>query len=67
MKENGFTLKKQRSRRYSAQTIMDADYIDDIALLTNTPNQAESLLHSRNQAVRSIDRHVSADKTGYML
>ena len=35
MKENGFKLTKERSRRYPAQTIMDADYADDIALLVN--------------------------------
>ena len=39
MKENGFTLDKVRSRRYPAQTIADADYADDIALLANTPYQ----------------------------
>ena len=37
MKDNGFKLTKERSRRYSAQTITDADYADDIALLANTP------------------------------
>ena len=42
MKENGFKLTKERSRRYSAQTITNAD---DIALLVNTPPQAETLLH----------------------
>ena len=31
MKENSFKLAKERSRRYSAQTITDADYIHDIA------------------------------------
>ena len=45
MKENGFKLRKERSRRYPAQTITDADYADDIALLSNTPIQAETLLH----------------------
>ena len=30
--------------------IMDADYADDIALLANTPTQAESLLRSLEQA-----------------
>ena len=44
MKENGFTLKKTRSRRYPIQTIMNADKADDIAFLANTPTQAESLL-----------------------
>ena len=46
MKENSFKLTKERSRSYSAQTIMDADYADDIELLANTPAQAENLLHS---------------------
>ena len=36
-------LKKARSRRYPAQTISDADYADDLALLANTPAQAENL------------------------
>ena len=40
MRENIFTPQKVRSRRYPAQTITDADYADDIALLTNTPAQA---------------------------
>ena len=35
MKDNGFKLAKERSRRYPAQTI--TDYADDIALLRNTP------------------------------
>ena len=37
-KENGFILKKARSRWYPAETI--TDYADDIALLANTPTQA---------------------------
>ena len=37
MKEYGFTLKKVRSRWFSAQTIIDTDYAHDIVLLANTP------------------------------
>ena len=66
MKENGFKLGKERSRRYPTQTIMDTDYTNDIALLENTPAQAESLLHSLEQAADGIDLHVIADKTEYM-
>ena len=33
-----------------AKTITDADFADDIELLVNTPTQAESLLHSLEQA-----------------
>ncbi len=31
IRKNGFVLTKKRSRRYSAKTITDADYTDDIA------------------------------------
>ena len=40
IRENGYVLTKKRNRRYPAKTITDADYVDDIALLANTPNQA---------------------------
>ena len=62
IKENGFELTKKRSRRYSAKTITDADYADDIAILANTPNQAETLLHSLEQAAAGINLHVNAHK-----
>ena len=66
IKENGFELKKKRSRRYPATTITDADYADDIAILANTPDQAETLLHSLERAAASIGLHVNAHKTEYM-
>ena len=66
MKDNGFKLIKERSRRYPAQTITDADYADDIALLANTPSQAKTLLHSLERAAADISLHVNADKTEYM-
>ena len=66
MKENGFKLAKERSRRYSTQTITDTDYTDDIVFLANTPAQAESQLHSLEWAAGSIGLHVNADKTECM-
>ena len=66
IKENGFELTKKRSRRYPAKTITDADYADDIAILANTPNQTETLLHSLEQAATGIGLHVNAHKTEYM-
>ena len=62
MKENIIKMTKKRSRRYPAQTITDADYADDIALIANTPVQVESLLHSLERAVSGIDLHVNVDK-----
>ena len=66
MKENGFKLAKERSRRYAAQTITDVDYADDLALLANTQTQAESLLHCLERAAGGIGLHVNADKIEYM-
>ena len=66
IKENGFELIKKRSRRYPAKKITDADYADDIAILPNTPSQAETLLHSLERAAAGIGLHVNAHKTGYM-
>ena len=66
MKENGFKLAKERSKRYPAQTITDADYASDIALLTNKPAQAEALLHSLQWTAAGIGPHVNTDKTAYM-
>ena len=57
---------KERSRRYPAKTITDTDYADDIAILANTPNQAETLQHSLERAAAGIGLHVKAHKTEYM-
>ena len=51
---------------YPAKTITDADYADDIALLANTPNQAETILHSFERTSTGIGLHVNAHKTEYM-
>ena len=63
MKENSLKLTKERSRRYPAQIFMDADYVDGIEILANTPGQAETLLHSLEPG---IGLHVNAHQTEYM-
>ena len=61
IRENGFELTKKRSKRYPTKTIAD-----DIAILANTPNQAETLLHSLERAAAGIGLYVNAHKTEYM-
>ena len=63
IKENSFKLTKERTRRYPAKTITDADFVDDIALFANAPTQAETLLHSQERAAAAIGLHVKAHKT----
>ena len=65
-KKTGFELTKKRNRRYPAKTITNADYADDIAILENTPNQAETLLHSLERGAAGIDLHANAHRTKYI-
>ena len=65
MKENGFMLKNKK------QMIPRINYNGCWlywwhTLLANTPTQAESLLHSLEQAAGGIGLCVNADKTEYM-
>ena len=61
-----FKLTKKRSRRYPAQTLTDTHYVDDMALLTNTPPQAKFQLNSLERGAAGIGLHVNAHKTEYM-
>ena len=44
----------------------DTNYADDMALLANTPTQAESLLNSLEQTAGGICLHLNTDKKEYM-
>ena len=57
---------RENGKRYPAKTITDADYADDLALLANTPNQAETHQHSLERDAAGIGLHVNAHKTEYM-
>ena len=58
--------KKARSRWFPAETILDANYADDLALLANTPAQAKALLHSLKQVAGSIGLYMNVKKTEFM-
>ena len=66
MKQNGFPQKIVRGWRYPVKTINDSDYADDLALLSNTPTQAKSRLHSLEQTTRGISLYLNPDKTDFM-
>ena len=66
MKDNSFKLRKERSRRYPAQTTTDADYSDNIAILANAPVQTETLLHPLERAAGGIGLNFNACKTECM-
>ena len=62
IRENGFELTKKRNKRDPAKTITETDYADDIVILANTTNQAETLLNSLERAAAGIVIHVNAHK-----
>ena len=66
IKENSFKLTKERNGKYSAQTITDADYADDIAFLENAPAQVKTLLQSLEREAADIGVHMNAHKSEYM-
>ena len=49
-----------------SKDVIKEHYADDIAILANTPNQAETLLHSLERAAAGVGLHVNAHKTEYM-
>ena len=59
-------LKKATKRQYLSEIITEADYADDLVLLTNTPAQAKSLLQSLEQVAGSIGIYVDVNKTEFM-
>lgn len=66
LEDNGFTLHPQRSNRYPASKITDADYTDDLMLFSNLIIQTETLLHCLEHSAKGIGHHVNLDITGYI-
>ena len=65
-KQLGLTLQTANGRRHPAVNITDADYADDLALLSNTIKGAEQLLHHLEEAAANIGLSVNAKKTEFI-
>ena len=50
----------------ATETMTDSDYADDLALLTDTSIQAESLWYSLDKAAEGIGLYVNPNKTEFM-
>ena len=62
----GFTLTKRRSRRHKAKKISDADYADDLALLSDYLKDAETTLHNVEHLAKVIGLYVNPTKTKFI-
>ena len=62
----GFTLIQRKSRRHPAKKISDADYADNIAVLTDYLEDAAKVLHNIEQLAQVIGLYVNSEKIEYM-
>ena len=62
----GFTIKPARSRRVKAEKIADTEFADDVALITNTIKEAQSLLDSLEAAAKIVGLRINESKTKYI-
>ena len=58
-----FHLEKRRSSRFPTKAVIDIDFADDIALLSEEINQAQELLDRVESEAAKVGVHLNADKT----
>ena len=63
---DGLTLERKGSRRVPPEKLAKLSVADDIALMEDTINKAESLLHKIETATQNIGLFLSASKTKAM-
>ena len=64
--ELGFTLTKSRSSPYPVEIITAGDYADDLALLSDTIDEATELLHILETAASEIGLYINTGKTEFI-
>ena len=64
--DNGLTITPRQSRRLPGVKVTDLDFPDDLALLSDTIQQAEKLLHDLEYADKLVGLSLNASKTEFM-
>ena len=62
----GFTISPRRSKRQSAVTLTDLDFADDIVLLSDKTEQAQSILSRVQRECQKVGLALNAKKTKYI-
>ena len=66
MSENGYQLRPKRSSRYPAEFLTDADFADDIALISHSLEHTQDLLQSLEQTSNGVGLYLNKTKTKCM-
>ena len=64
--EKGFQLSPRKSSRHPSKHITDSDFADDIALISNTLEDAQALLQSLESAANCVGLYLNETKTEYV-
>ena len=62
----GYELRRRQSSRYPAVHLTDTDFADDIALISQSLENAQSLLQSLEQASNCVGLYLNETKTEYI-
>ena len=63
---NGLQLHPSKSSRHPAVHLTDADFADDLALISNSIEQAQKLLNALESAANCVGLYLNDSKTEYM-
>ena len=66
-KDYGFTIAQRRSRRYPPVKITDADFADDLSLLSDSIKEAQEILFNLENATSTIGLFMNESKTKYCM
>ena len=64
--ENGLTIRPRQSRRVPSVKVTDLDFADDLALLSDTIQQAQKLVRDLEHAAKLTGLSMNASKTEHM-
>ena len=62
----GYEMKPRRSTRHPSQNLTDTDFADEIALISESLVNAQSLLQSLEQASNCVGLYLNEKKTEYI-
>ncbi|KAL5269182.1 hypothetical protein ACHWQZ_G002866 [Mnemiopsis leidyi] len=64
--EPGFTIRPARSRRVGAEKLADLEFADDVALCSDTIEEAQVLLERLEAAANTVGLNINTSKTKFM-
>ena len=66
IKNKGFEIKPRQSSRHPAEYLTDKDFADDIAFVSESLVNAQSLIQSLEQASKCVGLYLNENKTEYV-